>query len=156
MKKLLNYLLLLVLALFTLNLQSCSDDDDDDDNTYSSVKGSWIEVSSNALGTANTVDTTDVYSQVYMIYDGNYTYSASYESGSWEIGRCTSTFADGKITDAEGNYYEVSVSGNKMTQSYYAGMVTVTFEKKALPAALQSMIDNGEYTEYSSMDFTED
>lgn len=151
MKKVFNYLLLLMLAMLTLNLQSCGDDDDDEDNTAASCLGTWREISSDLFGQSITLDMSDSTQMAYERFDENYCYMARYQYGEWEVSRCPVTYKDGKVYDATNCYMEIAVKDGKLTNKLYGGLANAVFQKDELPAVVETMIANGEYEEINDM-----
>ncbi len=143
MKKVINYFLLLMMAMLALNLQSCKDDDDEESG---SIIGCWKHVSSAAFGQVQPA--TD---EIYEFYDGQYLYGAKNEGKGWEVNRIKISIADGIVKDSEGGYFTYKIDGNQLKQSFYGGFVSITLTKAVLPNEVSEMIKAGKYSEYTSI-----
>lgn len=156
MKKTTNYLLLLILAMLTLNMQSCDEEDDDEQSQKeastdtNSFVGTWKVVSYEKGELLKDVQMND---SVYLKLENSYCYAASMlKDSTWMVTRSTIKVKGDSIyflpdtTDA--TLVINSASQLKEIAAYYSAL----FERATLPAAVDSMINNGKYGIWSETD----
>lgn len=156
MKKVLNYLLLLMIAMVAFNLQSCDKDDDDDATIEGTWKLSVMSYTENGSIITESISDSDTTMIAYWKIDGKYLYVGTFDEGTWDIYRTAYTIKDGKLYDSEGNYVNYTASSSKLTIVFPDGNTKSEFKKADTPADIEIMIANGEYDEAPALFENED